>query len=78
MLVTYDDTPCFALGILERGDVIRPDSFVTLVVTEGGDLTVDGEVLSVKRGEKLFVPFGVSEIISVTAKTIVCYPPKRS
>ena len=75
-LVGFSDTPCFALEKLSCGGVIKaPDSFVTLVVTCGGDLTVGEEALSVRRGDKLFVPYGSGDIASHGAEILVCYPP---
>lgn len=75
-LVGFLDTSCFALEKLSCGGVIKaPDSFVTLVVTCGGDLTVGEEVLSVRRGDKLFVPYGSGDIASRGAEILVCYPP---
>ena len=78
MLVNYDDTPCFALGILKGDDRILPESFVTLVFTEGGEVKVGEEALAIKRGDKVFVPYGCGEISVVGAVAIVCYPPERS
>ena len=75
-LVGFSDTPCFALEKLSCGGVIKaPDSFVTLVVTCGGDLTVGEEALLVRRGDKLFVPYGSGDIASHGAEILVCYPP---
>ena len=78
MLADYDDTPCFALGILKDNEKILPESFVTLVVTQGGEVKVGEQRLSVRRGEKLFVPHGCGEISIYGAEALVCYPPKRS
>lgn len=75
-LVGYGDTPCFALERLTYGLISAPDSFVTLVITGGGDIMIGGELMTVSRGDKLFVPYGVGDIQSLGAKVIVCYPPK--
>lgn len=75
-LVGYSDTPCFALEKLSRGGVIKaPPGFLTLVVTCGGEISVGGEAIPVRRGDKLFVPYGVGDIASHGAEMLVCYPP---
>lgn len=76
MYVTYDDTPCFALGHIKDGEKISPRSFVTLVITAPGTVKTADCKLTVKRGDKLFVPYGCGEILSEGAEAIVCYPPK--
>ena len=78
MLVDHADTPCFALGLLEEGENITPDSFVTLVFTDGGELLAGDSSLTVKRGDKVFVPFGLADVSLIGAKAIICYPPERS
>ena len=75
-LVTYYDTPCFALSRMKSGGVITPDSFVSLVITEGGRICFDDSAVDVKRGDKIFVPYGCGDISSISAEAIVCYPPK--
>lgn len=76
-LVDYNDTPHFALATLAQGDKIERDSFLTLVVTEGGELSVGGEIYRLKRADKLFVPAGLGEIRSLGARAIVCLPPRK-
>ncbi len=76
MYVTYDDTLCFALGVLKDGEKLTPDSFITLVVTHPGELKIGETLLNVKRGDKLFVPFGCGSVHSDKAEVIVCFPPK--
>ncbi len=75
-VVTYDDTPCFALQTLKTGGSIWPDSFVTLVVTSGGALQIGDTRLKTRRGDKIFVPHGCGRIFSDNAEAIICYPPK--
>lgn len=75
MLVNYDDTPCFALGVLEDGDAVYPQSFVSLVVTNAGEICTDSGSLHVERGNKLFVPYGCGMLSSIGATALVCYPP---
>lgn len=76
MYVTYDDTPCFALGVIRSGESITPKSFITLVVTHPGGLKIGNTLLDVKRGDKLFVPYGCGKTASSGAAAIVCYPPE--
>ncbi len=76
-LVSYKDTPCFALAKLQTGGSVVPDSFVSLVVTEDGELLIGEQRLSVKRGEKWFVPYGCGTVSVTCGEVIVCYPPKR-
>lgn len=76
-LVSYADTPCFALDRIEGGAVtLVPDCFVTLVVTKEGRITVGDEELTVLRGDKLFVPYGCGAIRVQGAGALVCYPPE--
>ena len=74
-LVSYEDTPCFALKKLSVGASATPDSFVTLVVTASGNVLIGEQRISVKRGEKWFVPYGCGNISVESGETIVCYPP---
>ncbi len=76
MLVTYDDTPCFALGVMRAGGHILPDSFVTIVSKSESELAFPNETVKLKRGDKLFVPYGCGEIRCALGEVIVCYPPK--
>jgi hypothetical protein len=76
MLVTYDDTPHFALGLLKAGESIDPDSFVTLVVTKAGDIRFDNRTMTLARGSKVFVPYGCGVCHCESAEAIVCYPPQ--
>lgn len=82
-LVTYDDTPCFALQkVTETNTAITLDSFVSLVVTKGGNITFKPAekqdiTISTKKGDKLFVPYGSKAFVSQDAEYIVCYPPKK-
>ncbi len=78
LLVTYENTPCFALEKIVKGPVsVLPDSFVTIVVTKGGKIKIGEEHLEVKRSDKLFIPYGCGTITVETAEAIFCYPPKR-
>lgn len=77
-LVSYQDTPCFALEKISKGTfTIAADSFLTLVVTDKGSVEIKGRRFEVKRGDKLFVPWGCGKILIKDAEVIVCYPPER-
>lgn len=76
-LVSYHDTECFRLSKVSGRYKFTPDSFVTLVITEGsGSVTTDEAKLSVKKGDKLFVPAGSGEIEINGVEALICYPPK--
>jgi mannose-6-phosphate isomerase len=75
-LVSYKDTPCFALEKIRQGGIVTPESFVSLVVTEIGDILIGEAKISVKKGEKWFVPYGCGGISVESGEVIVCYPPK--
>ena len=76
MLVTYDDTPHFALGLLKAGESIDPDSFVTLVITKAGEISFGNETIALRQGSKVFVPYGCGICRAESAEAIVCYPPQ--
>ena len=77
-LVTYDDTPCFALSLVDKVDYNdEPQSFVTLVaLADGGVLECGGNTEELKRGDRFFVPAGVEYTLK-GAKVVICYPPKK-
>ena len=75
-LVSYDDTPCFALEKIRQGGIVTPESFVSLVVISSGDLMIGEAKIAVKKGEKWFVPYGCGSIAVESGEVIVCYPPK--
>lgn len=82
-LVTYNDTPCFALDkITEANTKISLNSFVTLVALEDGKLlfnTKDNskKTYDIQKGDKLFVPYGCKSFIAISGTFILCHPPKQ-
>lgn len=77
-LVSYEDTPCFALQRITGKKVsVRLQSFVTLVALTDGTVAFGEEMQQVKKGEKYFVPYGCGEISVWDAEVILCYPPKK-
>ncbi len=77
-LVTYDDTVCFALSLVDGGHYrAQEKSFVTVVALDnGGTLKVNGDSYDLRRGDRFFVPAG-SETELKDAKAVICYPPKK-
>ena len=75
-LVDYSDTPCFALARLDNGDFIERDHFLTLVITNEGEITIGDDTYAVKRADKLFVPANSGKITMTGAAAIACLPPK--
>lgn len=76
VLVSYEDTTCFALEKISGGNAaVFPDSFLTLVVINRGSVKIGEVVFEVKRGDKIFVPYDCGTIIVETAEVILCYPP---
>lgn len=75
-LVSYADTPCFALKRLSGGEETTPESFVTLIVTESGTVRIGDTEMTVKRGERWFIPYGCGTVKVNCGECIVCYPPR--
>ncbi len=82
-LITYEDTPCFAV---ERYTVTDAEMTLThkpcvYVVTEGeGSVVCDGEEKPLKKGDYFFLPFSADETLIQThgSMTVVaCLPPKN-
>ncbi len=78
-LVTYNDTPFFALEKIVATDyTLKLDSFVSVVVTEGkGSIEYKGGETSAKAGDKFFIPAGLSEIRLKNIAALICYPPEK-
>lgn len=81
-LISYEDTPCFAVH-----RYTLTDSTLTLfhkpcvyVVTAGeGEIECMGETKILKKGEYFFLPYGAEETVVKTAGTleiVACLPPK--
>ena len=83
-LVTYEDTPCFALQeITEPNTEIVLDSFVTVVCIESGTLVFDANSdaetsYDVKKGDKVLIPYGCKSFIAKSGAFILCHPPKKA
>ncbi len=77
-LVSYEDTPCFALEQIKCNLLtIEKPHFVTLIATKsGGELKYQDEIFNLNRGDKFFIPANTQISLS-NAEGIICYPPKR-
>ena len=75
-LVSYEDTPCFALKRAVGEVTVNPDHCLTVVITKSGVLSVGDILLQAKRGEKYFIPYGCGELCFRDAEGILCYPPR--
>lgn len=76
-LVTYDDTPCFALSRVDGGEysACEPCFLTVVAVEDGGVLTGGGDTFAIARGDKFFIP-AETEFSLKDAKVILCYPPE--
>ncbi len=77
-LVTYEDTPFFALdGVLGQEYRFSPKSFVSVVVTDGeGCIAYQNSSVPAKKGDKFFIPYGIGEISLRNISALICHPPK--
>ena len=77
-LVTYNDTPCFALEQIKCDSLtLKKEHFITVIATKkGGSIKCDGEKLAFNRGDKYFIPAN-TEITLVDSEVLVCYPPRK-
>lgn len=76
-LVTYDDTPYFALGRVDGGtySTISPDCITVVVIEDGGTLTAGEQTASLSRGDRFFIPANTPFRFE-NARVLLCYPPK--
>ena len=76
-LVTYEDTPFFALDRVDGGhySVTSSDCITVVVVRDGGELTVGDEKTLLWRGDKFFVPANTPLTLE-GAYALLCYPPQ--
>lgn len=77
-LVTYDDTPCFALEQIKCNELtIEKPHFVTVIATKcGGSIKYDDGEIELNRGDKFFVPANTGVTLN-NAEALICYPPKK-
>lgn len=76
-LVTYDDTPFFALGLVDGGtySTTSPDCITVVSIEDGGTLTAGEKSATLSRGDKFFIPAHVPFTLD-GAHALLCYPPK--
>ena len=82
-LITYDDTPCFAVKryILDNAEAVLTDKPAVYVVTDGaGSIICDGEEKKIKKGDYFFLPYCAEQTSIKTDKNltvVACLPPKK-
>ena len=78
-LVTYEDTPFFALESVAANNYrFTPECFVSAVVTAGdGNLSYAGCEVAAKKGDKFFLPYGIGEVCLKNISVLLCYPPEN-
>ena len=76
ILVSYEDTPCFALKQIDGDYRAREACFVTMIVLEDGDvLRYGGKESSLHRGDLFFIA-AETDFSLTEAKAVICYPPR--
>lgn len=77
-LVTYNDTPFFALDKVDaKIYTFTPESFLSVIVTDGnGSIEYDKGVLSAVKGDKIFLPYGIGEITLKNISALICHPQR--
>lgn len=81
-LITYNDTPCFAVWryTVNSSEVILTQKPAVYVVTEGSGMLVNGdESQKLVKGDYFFLPYCATETKLVSAdklSAVVCLPPK--
>lgn len=80
-LITYEDTPCFAVTryILNGGSVVLEDKPCVYVITEGsGKITYNNTEKEVKKGDYFLLPYSAKETKIFGNLTVVaCLPPQK-
>ena len=78
-LVTYEDTPFFALDSLYAKEYrFTPQSFLSAVITDGeGSIACENGVIPAKKGDIFFIPYGTGEITLRDLSALLCYPPEK-
>ncbi|MBQ3017029.1 MAG: class I mannose-6-phosphate isomerase [Clostridia bacterium] len=76
--VSYSDTPCFALDLVDEVDyTAKNEHFVTVVALKNsGELICNNESFKLKRGDRFFIP-SAAEFTLKGARAVICYPPKK-
>lgn len=80
-LITYEDTPCFAMNKIHCTECYEKenDSFVIALVLSGeGNVRVGDVTIGVKKGTEFMIPYGVQRYCYSTLgsmEVLECYPP---
>lgn len=84
LLISYDDTPCFAVRrvTLDGGEITDTDCPAIYVVTDGeGKVRCPDGTTSLKKGDYFFMPACLDGKFSLASDThlevIVCIPPQK-
>lgn len=75
-LVTYADTPCFALEKIRGKGKLRTDCFSTVVAAAPGRLLTDLGITIFQKGDKVFIPYGFQHLTVECGDALICYPPQ--
>jgi mannose-6-phosphate isomerase len=82
ILISLDDTPCFAVNRYTVFGTCELEKLAVYVVTRGeGELTSPSGRRSVRKGSYFFVPYAASEVSVRTEREIElveCLPPSRA
>ena len=85
MLISFDDTPCFAVRrlTLNGGEIANTECPAIYVVTEGtGEVRYPGGKATLKKGDYFFMPAGLRDQFTLASKErmeiVVCIPPKEA
>lgn len=77
-LVTYADTPCFALAKMEGEFHLEEPVCLTLIAQKtGGEISCQGQTYSLKAGDRFLATAG-SPIDCRQGNLLVCYPPQTA
>ena len=82
-LITYDDTPCFAVKSysLSSAEINLTEKPAVYVVTEGeGTICFNGKELPLKKSDYFFLPASAEKVkikSSEKIQVIACLPPKK-
>ncbi|MBQ4154301.1 MAG: class I mannose-6-phosphate isomerase [Clostridia bacterium] len=82
-LITYDDTPCFAVKsyTLSESEIILTEKPAVYVVTDGnGTIYLNNKEKNLKKGDYFFLPAAADEVKITSAENltiIACLPPQK-
>lgn len=83
-LISYEDTPCFAVErhTLKEASLVLADAPAVYVVTEGtGEIAWGDSCRAVKKGDYFFLPHSAAGKVTITAdnlQLVACLPPVKN